>query len=459
MGRGFRRIGLPIAIGVCALLGAVPAANAGTFPGANHTMIQPIIVGQQDQAGTLTLSNNSTPPDLGPMLFNTIKLTPSCPQNISPTCTPTPDPGVFAIDSLATGRAGTACDGITFTVTIDHAPSGRYLFTPDAPVIVAVGGPTCIIDFTYDVLKVPTIDSNPGQLGAQTYVNASVNGTDQGTMGGGNGGQGTERTVLAANSPTIAIAADPTGIAGAQIQAPATLTGGVNPGGTITFEIWRDDPTCTGTPDFTDVDSVVSAAATGQFIPAATGTYYWVATYSGDPNNNAVATACNALNSTTVVSKGTPAISIVADPNGFLGSPIDATATLIGGSSPTGTVSFDVWGPDKPSCDGAPDLTVTPTVDAGAATGSVTPALPGLYRWIATYSGDSSNNPVLTGCNDAGSLTSVTLPPVIPPVIPPSSTPTPTTAPTATVTTTAVKKCKKGRKLRRGKCVRKKRKK
>ena len=52
--------------------------------------------------------------------------------------------------------------------------------------------------------------------------------------------------------------------------------------------------------------TVTSAA----FAPSAAGTYRWTATYSGDANNMPVATACDAANSTTVVS---PAVTAPAD--------------------------------------------------------------------------------------------------------------------------------------------------
>ena len=66
----------------------------------------------------------------------------------------------------------------------------------------------------------------------------------------------------------------------------ATVTGGDNPTGTVTFNLYNNS-TGTGTPLFTDADvPLVSGMATSTgYTATATGTDYWVATYNGDSNN------------------------------------------------------------------------------------------------------------------------------------------------------------------------------
>jgi hypothetical protein len=100
---------------------------------------------------------------------------------------------------------------------------------------------------------------------------------------------------------------------GAALTDSATLTGGTNGdpvhpthtyGGTITFELFAPGVnTLTGTPVYTDPNVPVTGDGTyntstgdhpGGWVPTGTGTltgqYQWVALYSGDANNNPVAT-------------------------------------------------------------------------------------------------------------------------------------------------------------------------
>lgn len=96
-----------------------------------------------------------------------------------------------------------------------------------------------------------------------------------------------------------------------------------------------------------------------------------------------------------------PTISTSATTSVTIGDPISDTATLSGGSGPTGTVTFTVFGPNDATCANPPAFTVPATVQPDAtATGSVNPAAAGTYRWIASYGGDVNNSPVAGACND-----------------------------------------------------------
>jgi hypothetical protein len=88
--------------------------------------------------------------------------------------------------------------------------------------------------------------------------------------------------LMITNSPQPASA-----IIGTTIADRATVSGD-NPTGTVTFNLFSN-PSGTGTPLFTDTETLVNGAATSTaFTPPAVGTYYWVAAYSGDSNNTAV---------------------------------------------------------------------------------------------------------------------------------------------------------------------------
>jgi len=78
------------------------------------------------------------------------------------------------------------------------------------------------------------------------------------------------------------------------IADTATVSGGYGPIGTVTFNLY-DNPTCAATPLFTDTEVLVSGHATSAgYTTTATGTDYWVATYNGDSNNDAVTSGCSA---------------------------------------------------------------------------------------------------------------------------------------------------------------------
>src|SRR3989442_985062 len=78
-----------------------------------------------------------------------------------------------------------------------------------------------------------------------------------------------------------------------------TLVGGVNPGGTITFFFSsRRRHTRCGRDWSSDVcSSDLTVTGNGTYPSSAVtvtraGRYRWIASYSGDPNNNAVSTSC-----------------------------------------------------------------------------------------------------------------------------------------------------------------------
>src|SRR5438552_6337750 len=82
---------------------------------------------------------------------------------------------------------------------------------------------------------------------------------------------------------------------GSKLTDSAVLSGGYSPTGTITFDLY--DPS--NAVVYTDVVTVsgngtyttASGNNPGGYLPTVIGTYQWVATYSGDANNTAVASA------------------------------------------------------------------------------------------------------------------------------------------------------------------------
>ena len=215
--------------------------------------------------------------------------------------------------------------------------------------------------------------------------------------------------------------ASPQSMAGT-ITDTATLANGAGPAGptgTITFDLFGpDNAVCAGAPIFTDDVTVAGNGmyTSAPFTPTSPGTYRWVARYSGDANNLPSFSVCADPAETVVVTSGpgpvTPTLATTASPGVALGGQVTDTATLAGGSSPTGTITFRLFGPDDATCSGTPAFVNTKTV---AGNGSVTsdpfvPRSAGTYRWVAAYSGDAANNPVTTACTDPAETVVVTSP-------------------------------------------------
>jgi uncharacterized repeat protein (TIGR01451 family) len=106
-------------------------------------------------------------------------------------------------------------------------------------------------------------------------------------------GDQAEQTVVAPANPTIVTTASPsTAHLGTTLQDFADLTSGFDPTGSITFRLYAPgvDPTV-GTAAHTETVTVSGAATyhtSAGFVSNVTGTWHWVATYSGDANNNSV---------------------------------------------------------------------------------------------------------------------------------------------------------------------------
>ncbi|MFL5798312.1 MAG: hypothetical protein ACJ77A_10315, partial [Actinomycetota bacterium] len=83
----------------------------------------------------------------------------------------------------------------------------------------------------------------------------------------------------------------------------ATLSGALNPIGSITFELFGpNDATCAGPRVGSDNKNVNgNGQYTGTVQVTAPGAYRWVANYSGDPNNDPTTNGCNEPNEDVTV--------------------------------------------------------------------------------------------------------------------------------------------------------------
>src|SRR5579864_4397524 len=177
---------------------------------------------------------------------------------------------------------------------------------------------------------------------------------------------------------------------GSSIADKATVSGGNNPTGTVTFNLYNN-PNGTGPALFTDTETLSGGVATSKgYTATATGTDYWVATYNGDSNNAAVTsgTALEPVNIDSINTSQQPA-------NATVGSSIADMATVTG-VNPTGTVTFNLY--NNPNGTGPALFTDTETLSGGVATSKgYTATATGTDYWVATYNGDSNNAAVTSG--------------------------------------------------------------
>jgi hypothetical protein len=192
---------------------------------------------------------------------------------------------------------------------------------------------------------------------------------------------------------------------GSPVADKATVTGLVSPSSsdTVTFNLYssatvQNSTTLlfSNTQTVSISGSTATATSTG-YTAAATGTDYWVATYNGDPNNNPV-TSGTAAEAVTIT-KATPAITTSPQqPSATAGTSIADTASVSGGSNPTGTVTFNLY--NNPNGTGPALFTDTEPLSSGTATSAgYTATAAGADYWVAIYNGDPNNNPVTSVAN------------------------------------------------------------
>ncbi len=93
------------------------------------------------------------------------------------------------------------------------------------------------------------------------------------------------------------------------------------------------------------------------------------------------------------------------------GAGINDSATLAGGPSPTGTITFNAFGPNNATCAGSPAFTSSPAVNGNGVynSGNFSPVAAGAHRWVVTYNGNTNNLPATSPCNAANELSTVTV--------------------------------------------------
>ena len=255
-------------------------------------------------------------------------------------------------------------------------------------------------------------DFTPSTAGKYYWI-ASYSGDVNNLPSTGTCGDQGETSTIGKKTTALATAASSETI-GAAVHDIATLSGGLNPTGTITFNLYGPSasPDCSGAPVFTSTVSVNGNGDynSGNFTPTTAGSYYWTASYSGDVNNLPSSETCGSQGETSVLVKRTTGI-VTAATNAAIGDAVHDIATLSGATaSAGGTITFNLYGPsDTPDCSGTPVFTSTVSVSGPGNynSGDFTPSTAGKYYWIASYSGDVNNLPSTGACGDQGETSTV----------------------------------------------------
>jgi uncharacterized repeat protein (TIGR01451 family) len=306
--------------------------------------------------------------------------------------------------ATVTGSKGTATGTIEFFVC---GPSGS---APDC----STGGTKVGVTKTLSSGSATSDAFTPSAVGSYCFRAEYTPATGSKYLAASHTNTTSECFVVDKKPTAITTSAEQSVSVGNAISDSANLTGATaDAGGTITFSAYGPSasPDCSGTAVYTTTVSVSGPGTYGpaSFTPATAGTYYWIASYSGDAKNLGSTGTCGDEGENDTVNKVTPQISTDASADVEIGGSISDTATVSGGHSPSGTVTFSLYGPDDANCDGAVIFTSTVALSGGSATsGSFTPSAVGTYRWTATYNGDANNNSVSEGCNGENENVDVT---------------------------------------------------
>ena len=337
----------------------------------------------------------------------------ACKKDNFKVATPTLTTPTLTTTASGTVAVGTAIHD-TATLSGGSAPTGTITFslfstssctTPVTAFGTAGTGSTAGVavngDNTYaSATFTPTV--------AGTYYwTAAYSGDTKNRAVGETCGATHESSVVNKVTPALSTTASGPVTVGTAIFDTAHLTGGYDPTGTITFSLFSTSSCKTAVAAFgsTGVTPGVGVTGAGTYRSAAytttaVGTYYWVASYSGDPNNNGVTGTCNAPTESSKVNKASPTLPTTASGPVTVGSNIHDTATLSGGYDPTGTITFTLY--RTSSCKTQVTSShVSVTGNGRYASGTVTTTAAGTYYWVASYSGDANNTAVTSPCNSA----------------------------------------------------------
>jgi len=216
-------------------------------------------------------------------------------------------------------------------------------------------------------------------------------------------GCGLASSIVARAKPTIAGAVPRRRTVGTPFRDEATLQGAFEPGGTVTFRIYGPSAEGCARPAFVNTVAVSGngTISSDPFVAQSPGRYSFVASYSGDAANQGATESCDAAGQVVRIRKRAPRATPRAR---LVGSrQISIRARLSGGASPSGALTFRLYGPGDERCSRKPAFSGGVTVKANGtfplARYIATEA--GVYRLSVGYSGDRRNQRYKGSCEGA----------------------------------------------------------
>ena len=181
----------------------------------------------------------------------------------------------------------------------------------------------------------------------------------------------------------------------------ATVSGGYNPTGTVTFNLYSNCDARSGTPLFTaaNVPLVGGVATSAGYTATATGTDYWVATYNGDANNS-LGHQRRRARAGDRSARPRPAITTTPAAGQRVGRHLDrrhrprsAAASTRPARSPSSSSYSNSTASGTPAVHRANEALVGGVATSPGYTATAT----GTDYWVATYNGDANNASVTSG--------------------------------------------------------------
>jgi hypothetical protein len=225
------------------------------------------------------------------------------------------------------------------------------------------------------------------------------------------GAQPAPTTITTALSDGTNVGPNLTDPPGTSVTDTASFAGGTGSGamGSVTYSVYSDSA-CTvpvGSPDTEGISTPGVLPPSAAVVINTPGTYYVVASYSGDGSNNAPSqTACGSETETILASGSTTTTTTRPKPAKVQqGSSVTDHVVVKGsasGPAPTGTVTFTLCGPlgkaaPPTPCRGSTDessgpvpLTPTGSNTSAAFSPPFTPTSPGWWCFDNSYSGDTN---------------------------------------------------------------------
>jgi hypothetical protein len=198
-----------------------------------------------------------------------------------------------ATSSISTSQTPTATAGSTIS---DSATVTG--FNPVGPVTFTLYGPgdtgcaNAIATKTGN-LSGGTASSGPVPVGGVGTYNWVASYPGDGSNTGSTSPCGSEKTVVTKATPAISTNASPSVPAGGVVSDSATVSGGYQPSGNVSFSLYGPGDASCSNPLVTKTGTLTGGSAgSGNVTVGAAGTYNWVATYNGDGNNTSVSSKC-----------------------------------------------------------------------------------------------------------------------------------------------------------------------